>query len=147
MILHLTFISTVSIAVTWTLCPTTHTIFLLRVLTADITPYRPTLDAYFHNPFYASLFYRHPPCMIFNLNLMPPSQSKHSLYGMDGFFSHISIFHIPRGQGLSLFSLSVQVNLVNSIAYKVSFSNYLLVYLGSECTKLQLWWLSIFKSF
>ena len=56
------------------------------------------IDACFHNPFYVSLVYMHPQCMIFNLNLMPSSQSKHSLYGMDGFFSHISIFHIPRGQ-------------------------------------------------
>ena len=94
MILHLTFISTVSIAVTCTLCPTTHTIFLLLT-----QPHRPALDACFHNPFYLSLVYLHPQCMIFNLNLMPPSQSKHSLYGTDGFFSHISIFHIPRGQG------------------------------------------------
>ena len=49
--------------------------------------FRPALDAYFHNPFYVSLVYMHPQCMIFNLNLMPPSQSKHSLYGMDGSFS------------------------------------------------------------
>ena len=56
----------------------------------------------------------------------------------DGFSSHSSIFHIPRDQGLGPFSLLVQVNLVTSIAYKISFSNYVLVYLGSECTKLQL---------
>ena len=41
-----------------------------------------TLGACFHNPFYLSLVYMRPQCMIFNLNLMPPSQSKHSLYGM-----------------------------------------------------------------
>ena len=42
-VIVLTFISTVSIAVTCTLCPTIHTISLLLT-----QPYRLTLDAWFH---------------------------------------------------------------------------------------------------
>ena len=135
MILHLTFISTVSIAATYTSCPTTHTIFLL--LTQS---HRPTLDACFHNPFYLSLVYMHPQCMIFNLGLMPPSEyHNQSIPYMEWMgFSHTFQFFIFKGLGP--FSLLVQANLVTSIAYKISFSNYFMVYLGSECTKLQLWW-------
>ena len=130
------------------LTPFSYSEFLLLT-----QPHRPTLDVYFHNPFYVSLVYMHPQCMIFNLNLMPPSQSKHSLYEVDGFFSHTFQFFIfHKVKDLSRFSLSVQINLVNPTAYKISFSNYLLVYQAqnvpsSECTKLQLWWLSIFTSF
>ena len=147
MIVHLTFSSTAPLQLlglyVLQLTPFSYSRFLL------LTQHnRPILDAYFHNPFYVSLAYMYPQCMIFNLNLMPPSQSKHSLYGMDGFFSHTFQFFIfHEVKGLSHFSLSVQVNLVNSIAYKISFSNYLLIYLGSECTKLQLWWFSTFMSF
>ena len=54
----------------------------------------------------------HPQYMIFNLNLMPPSQSsKHSLYGMLTF----QFFIVHEVKGLGPFSLLVQVNLVTSI--------------------------------
>ena len=72
-----------------------------------------------------SLVYMHLQCLIFNLNLMPPSQSSHSLYGMGGFFHTFQFFIVHEIKGI--FSLLVQVNLVTSIAYKMIWSNYLLV--------------------
>ena len=118
-----------------------HLASLLRSL-CRYSAAKSTLDACFHNPFYLSLVYMRPQCMIFNLNLMPPSQSKHSLYGMRWvFLTHFNFsYSMHQIKGLGPFSLLVQVNLITSIAYKISFSNYLLVYLGSECTKLKLWW-------
>ena len=100
-----------------------------------------THDACFHNPFYLSLVYMCPQCNDFQRQSDAAITIKAFLIWNAMGFSHtfqFFIFHEIKGPGP--FSLLVQVNLVTSIAYKISFSNYLLVYLGSECTKLQLWW-------
>ena len=101
-----TFISTVSIAVTCSLYPAIHTIFLLLT-----QPYRQayTLDTCFQISFYFSLVYMHPKYMILDLNLMPPSQSKHSFLIWNA--NTFQFFIVHEVKGLGLFSILVQVKL------------------------------------
>ena len=101
-----TFISTVSIAVTCSLYPAIHTIFLLLT-----QPYRQayTLDTCFQISFYFSLVYMHPKYMILDLNLMPPSQSKHSFVMWNA--NTFQFFIVHEVKGLGLFSILVQVKL------------------------------------
>ena len=102
MILYLTFISTVSIYLHFMSC-SSHVLLLTQ-------PHRPTLDAYFHNPFYLSLVYMHPQCMIFNLNLMPPSQSK------IGFSHTFQFFIFQEVKVLGPFSLLDEMNYLHFIS-------------------------------
>ena len=76
-------------------------------------PYRPTLDTCFQIPFYFSLVYMHPQYMIFDLNLMPPSQSKHSFLIWNA--NTFQFFIVHEVNGLGPFSLLVKLNLVTSI--------------------------------
>ena len=76
-----------------------------------------TLDACFHSPFYLSLVYMRSQCMIFNLNLMRPSQSSIPYMECVGFPHTVQFFIFHEIKGLGPLSLLVQVNMVTSIAY------------------------------
>ena len=81
------------LAVTCSLYPAIHTIFLLLT------------------QFYFSLVYMLPQYMILDLNLMPPSQSKHSFLIWNADTFQFFIVHEVKGLGLGPFSILVQVKL------------------------------------
>ena len=92
---------------------------LVAVYILQFTPFTycfkyPTIQAYaldtcFQISFYFSLVYMHPKYMILDLNLMPPSQSKHSslIWNANTF----QFFIVHEVNGLGPFSILVQVKL------------------------------------
>ena len=98
-------------------------------LTAYPTIQAYTLDTCFQISFYSSLVYMHPKYMILDLNLMPPSQSKHSFLIWNA--NTFQFFIVHEVKGLGPFSILVQVKLGH-----FNFTKWIC----QEYSKFQLWW-------
>ena len=93
------------------------------------TWYKFLIHACFQISFYFSLVYMHPQYMILDLNLMSPSQSKHSFLIWNA--NTFQFFIVHEVKGLGPFSILVQVKLGH-----FNFTKWIC----QEYSKFQLWW-------